>query len=156
MHKQVCMVFMYMRPGKSSGQSTRGLRNNPISPTNGKEGNNDMIQSENLQKIQQQLEKELARLLGSDETNRGKRGQRASMNPDRDDLARNFTLREQRLALHDVAQAQLTQIEKALERIDDGTYGLCAGCGKAIPIERLEIIPYATLCVNCQQKQDQN
>ena len=130
----------------------QNLMNKSNRPTDGKEGKNDMIQTKNLQKIRRQLEEELARILGSSEA----QSQRASMNPNRDDLARNFTQREQRLALRDVAQAQLTQIEKALERIEDGTYGICAGCGKAIALERLEIIPYATLCVRCQQKQDQN
>ncbi len=137
-------------------QLEQGLVNKPDGPINGEEGNSDMIQTKNLQKIRQQLEEELARLLGAGEANEGKQGQRTSLNPNRDDLARNYILREQRLALRDVAQSQLAQIEKALERVDDGTYGICADCGEAIALERLEIIPYATLCVRCQQKQDQN
>jgi DnaK suppressor protein len=36
-----------------------------------------------------------------------------------------------------------------------GNYGRCAGCGAVILLERLEIIPYATLCIRCQQEQDQ-
>lgn len=41
----------------------------------------------------------------------------------------------------------LGKVEHALDRIDAGKYGNCEVCGKAIPVERLEVLPYATLCV---------
>jgi RNA polymerase-binding protein DksA len=114
-----------------------------------------MIQAEDLQKIRQQLEEELARLLEHGEAYQDRRGRRKIMNPDRDDLAHNFASRERRLALRDVEKVQVVQIEKALERIANGTYGICVNCGEVIAPERLEIIPYAALCVRCQQEQDQ-
>lgn len=43
----------------------------------------------------------------------------------------------------------LRKAERALERIDAGTYGVCESCGNAIPVERLEVLPYSTLCVEC-------
>lgn len=43
----------------------------------------------------------------------------------------------------------LRKAERALEQIDAGTYGTCESCGKAIPVERLEVLPYSTLCVEC-------
>lgn len=43
----------------------------------------------------------------------------------------------------------LRKVERALEQIDAGTYGSCESCGKAIPVERLEVLPYSTLCVEC-------
>jgi DnaK suppressor protein len=43
----------------------------------------------------------------------------------------------------------LRKAERALERIDAGTYGICESCGSAIPVERLEVLPYSTLCVEC-------
>ena len=43
----------------------------------------------------------------------------------------------------------LGQIEAAIERIDDGSYGLCETCGVEIPNARLEAIPYTALCVHC-------
>lgn len=43
----------------------------------------------------------------------------------------------------------LRKAERALEQIDAGTYGSCESCGKAIPVERLEVLPYSTLCVEC-------
>ena len=44
-----------------------------------------------------------------------------------------------------------TQAEHALHRLEDGTYGNCEGCAKPIPVERLEVFPSATTCVNCKQ-----
>ena len=41
----------------------------------------------------------------------------------------------------------LRKVEHALERIEAGKYGNCEVCGKPIPVERLEVLPYATLCV---------
>jgi len=48
------------------------------------------------------------------------------------------------------ARQQLEGIEAALVRVDDGSYGLCGGCGEPIVPERLEILPAATYCVACQ------
>jgi DnaK suppressor protein len=46
----------------------------------------------------------------------------------------------------------LSKANRALERIDAGTYGICESCGKAIPVERLEALPYSTLCVECASR----
>ena len=46
----------------------------------------------------------------------------------------------------------LKAIEGALERIDDGTFGICRSCGRPISEERLEAIPYATECIDCRRK----
>lgn len=46
----------------------------------------------------------------------------------------------------------LRQVERALEKIDEGTYGLCDITGKDIPIKRLEAVPYATMTVDAQDK----
>ena len=46
------------------------------------------------------------------------------------------------------------QFEHALNRLAEGTYGWCEGCGAAIPVERLEIFPSATTCVACKQARE--
>jgi RNA polymerase-binding protein DksA len=46
------------------------------------------------------------------------------------------------------ARGQLRQIENALARIESGAYGTCEVCGKEIPVERLEAMPSATLCID--------
>jgi RNA polymerase-binding transcription factor DksA len=46
----------------------------------------------------------------------------------------------------------LRQIEDALKRIADGTYGVCVSCGGAVPKARLEVVPHAGLCMKCLKK----
>ena len=48
----------------------------------------------------------------------------------------------------------LDQVEAALVRIEEGRYGTCGNCGKAIPKARLEAIPYALLCVKCASQEE--
>jgi DnaK suppressor protein len=48
----------------------------------------------------------------------------------------------------------LREIGVALQRIDDGTYGTCSACGADIPVERLDAVPYATLCVEDKRRQE--
>jgi DnaK suppressor protein len=48
--------------------------------------------------------------------------------------------------------ATVSAIDRALERIDAGTYGRCAACGTTIQTERLEAVPWAALCVPCSAK----
>ena len=48
----------------------------------------------------------------------------------------------------------LSEIEAALQRIEAGTYGICTNCGKQIPEERLEALPWATLCIDCQRQRE--
>jgi len=48
----------------------------------------------------------------------------------------------------------LEEIDAALQRLDDGTYGSCSGCTTPIPPERLEAVPAATLCMPCQQRHE--
>jgi len=56
---------------------------------------------------------------------------------------------EKELSLHQNAKDLLSQAEEALERIEDGTYGVCADCDSAIPVARLEALPHTKLCVTC-------
>jgi DnaK suppressor protein len=56
--------------------------------------------------------------------------------------------------LAEVESRELSRIENALERIREGHYGLCEGCGCNIPIARLNALPYATLCIKCQRESE--
>jgi DnaK suppressor protein len=58
--------------------------------------------------------------------------------------------REMDLVLSAQARAAATEIDRALAKIEAGTYGVCEQCGRAIPDARLEALPYATLCVACK------
>jgi DnaK suppressor protein len=43
----------------------------------------------------------------------------------------------------------LSKVDRALERVAAGSYGICESCGNSIPVERLDVLPYSTLCVEC-------
>ncbi|OKJ94924.1 DNA-binding protein [Streptomyces sp. CB02400] len=72
---------------------------------------------------------------------------------DADTGTKNIT-REHELALAANAREMLTQFERALQRLDAGTYGLCENCGDPIGKARMQAFPRATLCVECKQKQE--
>jgi RNA polymerase-binding transcription factor DksA len=46
-------------------------------------------------------------------------------------------------------------VSGALDRIEDGTFGKCQACGKEIPQERLDAVPYTQFCVSCERKVEQ-
>jgi RNA polymerase-binding protein DksA len=62
--------------------------------------------------------------------------------------------RELDYTLEENSEHVLAEIDAALKRIDDGTYGICTNRGEQIPLERLEALPYATLCIDCQREQE--
>lgn len=66
---------------------------------------------------------------------------------------KNIT-REHELSLAANAREMLQQTERALERLDAGTYGICENCGNPIGKARMQAFPRATLCVECKQKQE--
>lgn len=47
----------------------------------------------------------------------------------------------------------LSKVSRALDRVNAGTYGICESCGQPIPVERLDVLPYITLCVDCASRQ---
>ena len=54
--------------------------------------------------------------------------------------------------LAEVESRELAHIENALERMRDGGYGACEGCNANIPLARLQALPYATYCIECQRE----
>jgi DnaK suppressor protein len=56
---------------------------------------------------------------------------------------------EKELSLAENAKDLLAKVDEAIDRMDDGVYGDCAECGTAIPVARLEVLPYAKTCVEC-------
>ncbi|MDK2798625.1 MAG: hypothetical protein PWQ70_244 [Clostridiales bacterium] len=61
---------------------------------------------------------------------------------------------EQNMALQVNEEYNIQEINDALQRIEDGSYGKCAFCGKEIDEERLEVIPYARLCIDCEKEKE--
>jgi RNA polymerase-binding transcription factor len=72
---------------------------------------------------------------------------------DADTGTKNIT-REHEMALAANAREMLYQTERAIERLDAGTYGLCENCGNPIGKARMQAFPRATLCVECKQQQE--
>ncbi len=66
------------------------------------------------------------------------------------DLASNERERELSLLLGHRDRDKLAQIEEALSRIADGTYGICDECGGKIGAERMKVMPFARLCIDCK------
>lgn len=67
------------------------------------------------------------------------------------DHASEMLDREVDESLEENATQIVQEIDAALGRIDAGEYGTCARCGRPIPEERLDAVPYATLCVDCKR-----
>jgi DnaK suppressor protein len=68
------------------------------------------------------------------------------------DAAMDTTQDEISSQLAEVESRELGRIDDALEKIRNGQYGTCDGCDKAIPLARLQAVPYAALCINCQRE----
>jgi RNA polymerase-binding protein DksA len=62
--------------------------------------------------------------------------------------------RELDYTLEENAEHVLADIDAALQRIEEGTYGICTNCGRQISEERLEARPWATLCIDCQRERE--
>ena len=62
--------------------------------------------------------------------------------------------RERDLSIANNAQDLIDKINKALEKIEDGSYGLCESCGAPIPADRLKAVPYVLLCINCKKAEE--
>lgn len=73
------------------------------------------------------------------------------------DFAEQVTERENDDVLHNLdheTKIELQQVRAALKRMDEGKYGICASCEEEISKERLQALPYATLCIKCAEKQE--
>ncbi len=70
------------------------------------------------------------------------------------DVATDNYDREFSLGIADKEQVVVHRIDAAMEKIDEGTYGTCELCSKKIAAARLKVVPYAELCMPCQEKQE--
>jgi DnaK suppressor protein len=112
-----------------------------------------MIRREAIAGIRERLDEERKSLCGQiaalTSDNQGQQDDSGVGNHLADDATEVFT-RERNLALRNNARELLVQVDAALRRLDEGTYGICARCGREISTERLEALPSATLCITCQ------
>src|ERR1700724_2026219 len=105
-----------------------------------------------LAKMREQLLEMKTKLLAEiDSTLRAEREGNKDEGMDTYDLASEERDREINFILSDRERVKLKQIDDALERMDEGTYGVCESCGLEIAEERLEAMPFSRLCRDCQQ-----
>ena len=109
--------------------------------------NADDIRS-HLQELYRELSSEYERASAA-VVDIGRRGDNDG--DDEVDAGAKTALREHQMSLMATIQERLVQVERALERIEAGTYGRCETCGEAISPERLEAFPSATTCVACKR-----
>ncbi len=74
---------------------------------------------------------------------------------DQDGIEQGNVVREVDQALTNIDAADVKRIDHALEAMEDGSYGLCAECGCAIPFDRLKIEPQTQHCVACKSRWEQ-
>jgi len=71
------------------------------------------------------------------------------------DMSADTYQRELSMNLASSEQAVLYEIDDALKRLDEGTFGVCLQCGKPISLSRLKAVPYTSLCISCQRTKEQ-
>ena len=71
------------------------------------------------------------------------------------DMSADTYERELAMNIASSEQEVLYQIDDALKRIDEGTYGVCQQCGKPIVMSRLRAVPYTSMCIECQRSKEQ-
>jgi DnaK suppressor protein len=108
-----------------------------------------------LARAREQLLETKSKLLGEiDSEMRAEREGNKDEGMDTYDLASEERDREINFILSDRERVKLQQIDDALARLDDGSYGICESCGLEIAEERLEAMPFSRLCRDCQQDQE--
>jgi len=114
-----------------------------------------MARQEALLRLHKQLmarRTELLRKLQDDMTNL--RNQGADSTGDAADVAFESGSDEMASQLAELDSREITQIERALTRLKQGTYGVCEGCACKIPVGRLNALPYSTACIECQREME--
>ncbi len=107
-----------------------------------------------LQQERERLEAEIAALTKADfESKRDREGHSGRGNHMAEDATETFE-HEKSLALIQNLRSLEAQVDRALKKLDQGTYGICDDCGRPIAAERLAAIPYATLCIEDKAKRE--
>ncbi|MHB1361274.1 MAG: TraR/DksA family transcriptional regulator [Thermoleophilia bacterium] len=111
-------------------------------------------QIEKLEAIREKLKHDLVRLEEDVEMAQQELAQEANKDDRIAEVAAMAVGRELDMSLESNIRLLLERVEDALEAIKAGNYGVCKSCGKKIPKERLEALPYAAMCVECQRRRE--
>src|SRR3954451_18386691 len=79
-----------------------------------------------------------------------------SLDPTGDSADQAFDTGSEEVAsqLAEIESKELHQIERAMDKLRNGSYGLCEGCQKRIPVARLNALPFVTNCIECQREME--
>ena len=99
---------------------------------------------------------ELRKRLGADLAELGSAKLSSAATGDAADAAFDHTGEELSSQLAELEARELNQIERSLLRLKQGTYGLCEACSTKIPVTRLNVLPYSTLCIACQREAERD
>jgi len=127
----------------------------PASPCESRRADSDYIMSKSsLNKIKKQLLEQKERLEKEvgEIAKKGKRGFRVlfkSFGSKDDDHAANVARMDKNISLERSLEKSLIEVDKALEKVKQGKYGICEICNKKIEEQRLEILPTASICMKC-------
>jgi DnaK suppressor protein len=112
------------------------------------------MKKEEMDVFKAQLTQRLEELLSqADETVTGMTAQKENF-PDPTDRASLESDRNLMLRIRDREAKLIKKIKKALERIENGSFGICETCGEEISIERLKARPVTTQCIECKTKEE--
>lgn len=109
-----------------------------------------------IEKMKSEMQEQKATILDSlaKQSDEFKKILEEQSSGDEIDLASDAIDRSMLESLNQQDANRLSLIESALERIQQGKYGLCIRCGKEIPQARLEAVPYALMCVECKARDE--
>jgi DnaK suppressor protein len=112
------------------------------------------MEKEQLEYFRTLLQKKLDDLLGEADRTLEEMTDMNNHFPDPTDRASAESDRSFELRIRDRERKLIKKIDKALERIENGTYGICEDCGGEIGIKRLTARPVTTRCIECKSKQE--
>jgi DnaK suppressor protein len=126
----------------------------PNAATLAKPQNKKLPSNEKYADIRYDLERQRATLIRSAANGRNG-GPEPETLPDLNEQASAEAEQHLLLVMKEREQRQLKEIDAALARLQDNTYGVCDECGGEIPYKRLKVRPMTTLCVPCKSHQEQ-
>lgn len=107
-----------------------------------------------LQAIREELGKKVEQERAELAVDPASRGEDLTASQHPADVASDLSAREQLITVERHLSADLIVLDEALRRARDGTYGICADCAKPIAAERLEVLPQAIRCIDCQRREE--
>jgi DnaK suppressor protein len=105
--------------------------------------------------IRYDLERHRAALIRATAQGLNNGGPEPELVPDLNELASTEADQQLLLMMKEREQRQIKEIDAALARLDDDTYGICEECNEEIPYKRLKVRPMTTLCVQCKSQQEE-